>query len=94
MIEQKGYRGIEIEPGYKVFRIRKYTGVEGGANFYYHADVIAMSEEEALAAAEAGKVTNWRRIDSFDVAVTDYCYYEPLGEVEFDRALKPSKPLT
>lgn len=68
-----------------IFRIRETSSRgQGGANFYYHADVIARDRHAAMRAARAGLVHNWRWIDTFDSSKTAYKTYTYLGKIKAD----------
>lgn len=75
----------------KIFRIRRYSGISGGLNYYHHADVISKTWQTALAAAKRNKVNNWRKIDAFDKSNKTYENYEYLYMVSEDLAEKPAK---
>lgn len=77
----------------KIFRVRRYNGTKGYSNYYCHADVITSTKQSALNAAKQNRVINWRHIDKFDVAESDYCYYEVLYRVLPNEAKRPKRPL-
>lgn len=77
--------------GESIFRVRRISSRgQGGANFYYHADIIARNAKEALHAAEAGHVFNWRWIDTFDSSRAAYQRYEYLYEVGSEETMLPT----
>ena len=76
----------------KIFRIRKYSGYEGGSNYYHHADVIEKKWYLALRAAKEGRVYNWRWVDTYDTSKKTYEYYEYLGIINEEWARNPQKP--
>ena len=76
-----------------IYRIRKYSGYKGGANYYHHADVIERSRKRALKAAQEGRVRNWRWIDTFDTASKNYIEYEILYTEHPELAKRPERPL-
>ena len=77
----------------KIFRIRRYTGVKDGPNYYHHADIIETHHMKALAAARQGRVNNWRWIDTYDISSEDYEEFEYLYLVDDSEAKRASKPL-
>ena len=76
----------------KVFRVRRYSGHEGGSNFYHHADVISTHYQTALKAARDGLIRNWRWVDTYDTSDETYVDYEYLYVVDWDRADRPAPP--
>lgn len=85
---------IEFVSPNRVYRIRKCSSNGAGAsNFYEHADVIAPSAQDALAAAIDFRVTNWRLVDRFDSSDDAYAYFELLYGVEPEEVHHPRKPL-
>jgi len=50
----------------KIIRIRRVSGVKGGAYRYHHADVLARDWRSAMRAAREGRITNWRYVSSFN----------------------------
>ena len=75
-----------------IVRIRKCFGVSGGANYYYHADIICKNKKEAMASAKKGLVHNWRWIDTFDTCFASYVKFVMLGSIEEYQAINPEKP--
>jgi hypothetical protein len=76
----------------RIWRIRRYYGRKGGANYYHHSDVIAPTWQLAIKAAKDKRMQNWRCVDKFDISEHDYCTYEYLYEVT-DNPKKPAKPI-
>ena len=68
----------------KIIRIRRYSGIKGGKNYYHHADLYANNTKEALIRAKT--CGYWRWIDTFDTSDSDYVRYESLGEIDKDDA--------
>jgi hypothetical protein len=76
----------------KIFRVRKLSGQAGGSHFYHHADIIAPTWQKAIKAAKAGRVRNWRWVDSYDSNETDYENFQFLYRVR-DEGKNPQRPV-
>lgn len=83
-----------IESKLVVIRVRRSSGIGGGANYYHHADVLVKNEEEALLAAKEGRIKNWRQIDRFDKTDASYEEFESFGEIDDSQARLVMKPRT
>ena len=60
------------QPGETVIAVDRHVGRKGGPNIVDRADIIARNQRQALKAAQEGRVTNWRQLDTFDTAGSDY----------------------
>lgn len=72
-----------------IFRVRRYSGVCNGKNYYHHADIEAPREVAALEAARKKKLNNWREIHSFGKSMHDFEKYEVLYTVSKNEAEDP-----
>jgi hypothetical protein len=85
---------FRIKTNEKIFRIRRWSGFEGGSVYYHHADVVATSRREAMTAARENRVTNWRTIDKFDTTNTTFAEFEFLYRLDPKEAKLFARPRT
>lgn len=72
-----------------VYRVRRYVCFKaGGSNYYYHADIPAMTAREAIKKAKTQGHSDvcWRCIDEFDSSPEPYSYVELLYRLTPRRA--------